>query len=229
MFEGIASKTMDQPQQESEDLGLPLQFVLTDDGDRRLAMVTGAVGGGLLLVLVLVGVVAGADAPTWLFVALGLVAAVLLVVMFVNIRVWLGWGNPQLFLPSSADLRLGDYVVARFRRTARRGAGTGGLEVSAWLEAIEIVGVGEAAATEQVSRTDGEVKLVSLVHRSVEADLVLDIPLGATPSFLIEGFEMRWQLVVRIEAPSAPDDDSTFPVVVAPAVAERVQSGGRGR
>jgi hypothetical protein len=224
---------MDRDEHESEERGLPLQFVMDDTSDRRTALVYG--GAALTLVAILVIYVIAADDPSGLLVAgLGTVAVVALFAAWWKVRVWAGWGNPQLHLPSSEPLHLGDHVVVRFRRTARGRSGTEGVEVSAVLRVEERAhhqhGSEKRTATEVVLEQRVPVVLNDLVDRTVEADLALDIPLhGAPPTMDLGNNEVHWELVVDMSAPNAPDDVSTFTIDVDPHVANRLQAGGSGR
>ena len=227
---------MDHWEQESEDRGLPLQRVLTDTGDRAAALIGLGVGVVILAVLGAVAVIVGGDAGWWLYSALGAIAAVVGYLTYRRLRVWAGWGNPELFLPSSEDLALGDRVIARFRRVARRGTDPSGLAVTGRIVVEEVTrrldrdGERSHDHVEVVHDAPVDVVLTTVVGRTVEADLGLEIPLADVPPSLdLPANVVRWRLIVRIEAPNAPDDDSTFPLVVAPAVAQRLQSGGVGR
>lgn len=227
---------MDHWEHESEERGLPLQRVLTDTGDRAAALVGIGIAVAVLLVLGSVAVVAGGEAGTWLYVVLIALAAVVGYITYRRLRVWAGWGNPELFLPSSADLSLGDHVTVRFRRVARRGSDPEGLSVAGRLLVEEVTrrvdrdGERSHDHVELVYEAPVETVLTTIVGRTVEADLALDIPLADVPPTLdLPSNMVRWRLIVGIEAPNAPDDDSTFPLVVAPVVAHRLQSGGVGR
>lgn len=227
---------MDRREHESEELGLPLHRVLTDRADRTVALSGLAVVVALLAAVVAIAVTAGGDASAWLYVALALVAVAILVFTYRRVLVWAGWGNPQLFLPSSDDLHLGDDVIVRFRRVARRGTDPGGLSITARLIAEEATRHGDSSGgdgVEHVTRVLDEpmdVVLTNVVRQTVEADIRVAVPLSeAPPTLVLPRNAIRWRLVVGIEAPNAPDDDSTFPLVVAPVVAVRLQSGGTGR
>jgi len=68
-----------------------------------------------------------------------------------------------------------------------------------------------------------QVRRVDVVGSVVEAELVLEVPVfAAPPSMELTRHRVGWRLVVRIEAPGVPDDDSTFALVVAPQLADRV-------
>ncbi len=230
---------MDQREHISEEHGLPLQHALTDSADTRRAYAAAGVGVVAIVALALFTVFLAGEAPVWVFVALALVAAAVGVLAYRNMRVWVGWGNPQLFLPSSDPLSLGDRVVVRFRRVARRGVDLDGLSVTARFEVDEVTSTQTAGihsstgAQHQVVRVyeaDAPVVLFNVVGQTVEADLQLEIPMSEVPPSLeLLANEVRWRLLVRVAAPNVPDDDSTFPLVVAPVVADRLQSGGTGR
>ncbi len=230
---------MDQRERIYEEHGLPLQYALTDSADTRNAYAAAGVGVVVVVALALVTVFFAGDAPLWVFILLGLGAAAVAVVVYRNMRVWVGWGNPQLFLPSSDPLSLGDHVVVRFRRVAKRGVGLDGLSVTAALQVDEVTsthsaGIHSSAAGQaqvvRVYEADTPVVLLDVVGQTVEADFAIDIPMSdVPPSLELLANEIRWRLVVSIAAPDAPDDDSTFPLVVAPIVADRLQSGGTGR
>ncbi|MFV2039952.1 MAG: hypothetical protein ACC660_06890 [Acidimicrobiales bacterium] len=222
---------MDNKRDISEERGLPLQHSITDSYDRNLAIVTGTSFAVALIALIAVVVWAGGDPSALVYVPLAAVTLALAVVAYVKVRVWAGWGNPQLFLPSSKPLHLGDKIVVRFRRAARRNADPAGLELSAWIEVDELTTVrgapGRRQHVERVYEAPAEVVLRSGTGQTVEADLAIDVPLSeAPPSLALPANEVRWRLVVRIVAPHLPDDDSTFPLVVAPFVAQRLQSDG---
>lgn len=227
---------MDDREHESEERGLALQRVLTDTGDRTTALIGAGVGAALLLTLVIVAITAGGDAASWVYVLLAVAALVVLYLTYRRMRVWAGWGNPELFLPSSDDLRLGDHVVVRFRRTARHGADPAGLTATATLVAEEVTRQADPGTRNPVEHVtvvhDEPLEIMStdVVNQRVEVDIALDVPLSAAPPTMdLTSNSVRWRLVVRIEAPNAPDDDSTFPLIVAPEVAARLQSGGTGR
>ena len=83
--------------------------------------------------------------------------------------------------------------------------------------------------TEQIYEAPVGVSL-SVSGRTVEADLEVDIPLfEAPPTMHLTHNEVHWELFVRMEAPNAPDDDTTFPLVVGPIVADRMPGGGSER
>lgn len=219
---------MDQHELESEERGLPIQHVQTDTSDRTTALVWAGASVAVFAALALVAVVVD-DPPVWLLVVLGALGLVALVVAWARVRVWAGWANPQLFMPSSAALHLGDRVVARVRRAARGRADLSGLSVTAEIVVVErIRHEGSWDTTEQiVHRSPAEVTLVDGNDRVVEVDIVIDIPLAdAPPSLDLPHNEVVWELLVDMRAPRAPDDLSTFAIDVAPAVADRLQTGG---
>lgn len=219
---------MDQHELESEERGLPIQHVQTDTSDRTTALVWAGASVAVFAALALVAVVVD-DPPVWLLVVLGALGLVALVVAWARVRVWAGWANPQLFMPSSAALHLGDRVVARVRRAARGRADLSGLSVTAEIVVVErIRHEGSWDTTEQiVHRSPAEVTLVDGNDRVVEVDIVIDIPLAdAPPSLDLPHNEVVWELLVDMRAPHAPDDLSTFAIDVAPAVADRLQTGG---
>lgn len=222
---------MDQHEHESEERGLPVQHVLTDTSDRTTALLWAGASALLFLALVLVALVVD-DPPLWLLIVLGAVGLVSLIVAWARVRVWVGWANPQLFMPSSAPLNLGDHVVVRVRRAARGRADLAGLTVTAEIVVIERVRAdGTWESTEQVvHRASADVVLIEGASKVVEADITLDIPLAdAPPSLDLPHNEVVWELLVDMRAPNAPDDLSTFAFDVAPRVADRLQSGGAGR
>lgn len=224
---------MDHHEQESEERGLPLQHVVTDTSDRRVALgflSLAAVVAGLALFLIL----AIDDAPMLLVIILAAVALGALVGAWLKIRVWAGWSNPQLFLPSSEPLHLGDTVVVRFKRVARGRSDTTGLDLSARLRVEERAtyqrGTDTHTATDVIFERDVQVVLGDVVDRTVEADLLLDIPVyDAPPSFDTGNNEVHWELVVDMAAPNAPDDESTFTIDVDPEISGRLHSGSAGR
>lgn len=219
---------MDQHELESEERGLPIQHVQTDTSDRTTALVWAGASVAVFAALALVAVVVD-DPPVWLLVVLGALGLVALVVAWARVRVWAGWANPQLFMPSSAALHLGDRVVARVRRAARGRADLSGLSVTAEIVVVErIRHEGSWDTTEQiVHRSPAEVTLVDGNDRVVEVDIVIDVPLAdAPPSLDLPHNEVVWELLVDMRAPHAPDDLSTFAIDVAPAVADRLQTGG---
>jgi hypothetical protein len=224
--------TMDNNEHESEERGLPLEHVLTDTSDRRLALLWAGLTA-LTLVITAAVFVTIDDVPPVVYVVLGVVSVVMATTAYLKGRVWAAWDNPQLFLPSSAPLHLGDHVFVRFRRTARGSSELAGMKLTAALRVEERVshtlGSETHAVSERVYDTPVSVSL-NVYGRTVEADLEIDIPLfDAPPTMNLPNNEIHWELWVRMEVPNAPDDDTTFPLVVAPIVAERLQSGGSGR
>lgn len=219
---------MDQHEHESEERGLPVQHVQTDTSDRTTALLWAGGATGFFVALLLVALLVDAP-PTWLLVVLGALGLVALIVAWARVRVWAGWANPQLFMPSSAPLNLGDHVVARVRRAARGRADLSGLTVTAEIVVLErIRHEGSWETTEQiVHRSPADVTLIEGNDRVVEADIELDIPLAdAPPSLDLPHNEVVWELLVDMKAPNAPDDLSTFAIDVAPQVADRLQTGG---
>ena len=224
---------MDAYEEESEQRGLPLGRVLADSSD-RLWGITAAVVALAGAALVVVGIVTN---QLWL-IAGGLVAIVVgaLLARFLA-GGWAAWANPQLHLPSSEDLHLGDHVTVRFKRRARGRTSTAGVEVSGELVVTEryrrpqgATAGGSTMATHEIYRSPVEVTLLDVVGPVVEADLVLDIPLAAAPATIdLKENAVVWTLDVDIAAPGSPDDRATFPLVVAPQVANRILDGGVGR
>ncbi|MEM7285789.1 MAG: hypothetical protein AAF480_05510 [Actinomycetota bacterium] len=222
---------MDQHEHESEERGLPVQHVLTDTSDRTTALLWAGASAAFFGALAVVALVV-ADPPLWLLIALGALGLVALIVAWARVRVWAGWANPQLFMPSSAPLNLGDRVVARVRRAARGRADLAGLTVTAEVIVLERVRHGGSwePAEQIVYRAPAEVTLIDGNARVVEADIALEIPLAeAPPSLDLSHNEVVWELLVDMRAPNAPDDLSTFAIDVAPQVADRLQRGGAGR
>lgn len=221
---------MDEHEHESEERGLPVDHVMTDTSDRTAAIVWAALSLAALGALVLVAVLVD-DPPVWLLVILAVFGVGLLVLAWTKVRVWAGWSNPQLFLPSSDPLHLGDHVVVRVRRSARGRADASGVQVSAEVRVLERVRPARGEVlTEVVHTAPAEITLVDSTATTVEADIGVDIPLAAAPPSLdLPNNEVVWELVVDMAAPNAPDDRSTFALEVAPQVAERLQSGGSGR
>lgn len=223
---------MEHPQHESEERGLPLQHVLTDTSDRRAAIIWMVIA--VVILAVLAGIGFGADDPSTVWMVILAVAAVVAIgAAWWKVRVWAGWSNPQLFLPSSDPLQLGDHVIIRFRRTARGRSDATGLVVTAQVRVEERAtyrqGTDTTTATETVYTQDVDVVLNDLVNRTVEVDLGIDVPLfEAPPTMDLGNNEVRWELVVDMAAPNAPDDESTFPLEVAPVVAQRLHGGGGG-
>ena len=219
---------MDQHEHESEERGLPVQHVQTDTSDRTTALLWAGGAMAFFAALLLVALIAD-DAPVWLLVVLGALGLLALIVAWARVRVWVGWANPQLFMPSSAPLKLGDHVIARVRRAARGRADLSALAVTAEIVVLERVRhEGSWEATEQiVYRSPAQVSLIDGNERVVEADIVVDIPLAdAPPSLDLAHNEVVWELLVDMRAPNAPDDLSTFAIDVAPEVADRLQTGG---
>lgn len=217
---------MEDYEQESERRGLPLQTVLGDEGDRRRAIVSIVVTAFVAVVLLALALIVGTDGPWWFFALLGGVAIVTVVIAAWNVRVWVVWGNPQLFLPSSQDLLLGDRVTVRFRRRARGAVKPDAVQITARLRCYEeaLGTADDTAETEvEVFDTPVEVSRVDVVGSTVEADLVVEVPVfAAAPSMELTRHRVGWRLVVMIEAPGVPDDDSTFALTVAPRLADRV-------
>ena len=218
---------MDQHEQQSEERGLPVQHVVTDTSDRTVAVIWAGVSVVIFAALALVAFLVD-DPPAWLLVVLAVVGLFTLAAAWFKIRVWAGWSNPQLFMPSSAPLHLGDHVVVRVRRAARGRTDLAGLTVTAEVVVLErIRHSGSLEPVEQVVlRAPAPVTLVDGHDRVVEADIEIDVPLAAAPPSLdLPHNEVVWELVVDMRAPNAPDDLSTFAFDVAPRVAARVQSG----
>ena len=216
---------MEDYEHESERRGLPLQTVLGDEGDRRRAIVSIVVTAFVGVVLLALALIVGTDGPWWFFALLGGIALITVVIAAWNVRVWVVWGNPQLFLPSSQDLLLGDRVTVRFRRRARGPVKPHEVQITARLRCYEeALGTADGTDETEAEVFDGpvEVTRVAIVGSVVEADLRVEVPVfAAPPSMELTRHRVGWRLIVRIEAPGAPDDDSTFALVVAPAVADR--------
>ncbi len=222
---------MDQHEQESEERGLPVQHVVTDTSDRTVAVIWAAVSVVVFAALALIALLVDSP-PAWLLVVLAVVGLFTLTAAWLKVRVWAGWANPQLFMPSSAPLHLGDHVVVRVRRAARGRTDLQGLTVTAEVVVLERVRhSGSLEPVEQiVHREPAPVTLVDGNERVVEADIEIDVPLNAAPPSLdLPHNEVVWELFVDMKAPNAPDDLSTFAFDVAPRVADRLQSGGVGR
>jgi hypothetical protein len=222
---------MDEHTQVSEERGLPLDHALVDKGDQEVAhRAIAVVVVGLLVVAGIAIAHAVLGAPWWAY-ALLVIPIALVLWLGRGMATWAAWAIPQLNLPSSDDLRLGAHIVVRFRRAARRRIDISDLTLSAWLTAEETIEdvSGQVSAVE-VYRCEAEVVLLNLVGQIVEADLGLSIPLADAPaSFSLGPYGVSWYLKVDIVVPNAPDDESVFPLTVAPLVAQRLQSGGSGR
>ncbi len=215
---------MQDHEQESAERGLPLEQVVTDTSDRRAALTWLGIGAVLVVLLIVVALQDVRDVPWWVYATLGAGAAGSLAASLWKVRVWVGWGNPQLHLPSSDPLRLGDRVTARFRRRARGRSELGGLEVTARLrveERAQLTGRASAIITHTVDELPVEVVLTGADERLVEADLLLDVPLNHPPSMDLGANQLHWELQVDISGPRAPDDRTTFPLEVAPQLADR--------
>lgn len=221
---------MNQHDEESEGRGLPLQQVVTDTSDRRTALIW--LGVFALSVFVLGGTAALDDRPTWLVIVFAVLALAALVGAWRATWVWAGWSNPQLLLPSSEPLHLGDVVHARFRRRTRRSADTG-IEVTAMLQVHEQVRPAtgsRSSLTEVVYTAPVQVASMGPDDLGEDCDLILDIPLyEAPPTMDLGNNEVRWELVIDTVSPAAPADRSTFALEVGPTVARRLQDGGTGR
>ncbi len=222
---------MQDHEQESAERGLPVEQVVTDTSDRRSALTWLAIGGALLVLLVVVALQSVRDVPWWVYATLGAGAAGSLAASLWKVRVWVGWGNPQLHLPSSDPLRLGDRVIARFRRQARGRSDLEGLGVTARLrveERVQLAGRANPTITHTIDEIPVEVVLTGADERLVEADLVLDVPLGHPPTMDLGSKQLHWELRVDISGPRAPDDRTTFSLEVAPQVSDRNRrEGGR--
>jgi hypothetical protein len=224
---------MDQHEHESEERGLPLEHVVSDTSDRSVALIV--LGAAAALIALLVAIAVGvSDAPLVLLIIWGVAAVAALSVAWFKARVWAGWSNPQLFLPSSDPLHLGDHVVVRFRRTARGRSGINGLAITALVRVEERVsyqqGKNRQTVTEVVYEAPLEILMNDSVNRTIEADIGIDIPLyEAPPSMDLDNNDVHWELIVNMTAPNAPDDLSSFTLDVDPQVASRLQSGGSGR
>lgn len=216
---------MEDYEQESERRGLPVQTVLGDEGDRHRAIVSIVATAVVGVALVALALIIGADGPWWFFALLGGVAFVTVAIAAWNVRVWVVWGNPQLFLPSSQDLALGDRVTVRFRRRARGAVKPDAVQIRARLRCYEeALGAADDTDQSEVEVFDApvEVSRVDVVGSVVEADLVVEVPVfAAPPSMELTRHRVGWRLIVMIEAPGVPDDDSTFALIVAPRLADR--------
>lgn len=217
---------MDSVEEAAEAQGIPV----TEIGgavDRRWLVVT-AVPALAAWILVVVALVAGWSAVVLVvavFAALAMTGTCLGLLRSLS-----AWDNPQLFLPSNEPLRLGDQVVVRFRRRARSGVDLAGAVVAARLLVEERCLDPERRAEQRHRIHTQEVPVVmdDTVGNVIEADLSLAIPLyEAPPSLDLRLHDIVWWLEVDIEAPGAPDDTSSFPMVVAPAVSRRLVEGGR--
>ncbi len=197
----------------------PRGSALTDTSDRTRAVVLGIVGVVVVVVAVLVAVNSD-DSNVRLVV--GAIALAVLAIGAWAVRKTMAWHNPELFLPSSDPLRLGSESIARFRRRARRAGSARDATVRAVLTCTE-------SATYQVGTTSRTVT-ASLVKapQSVTAyprDEVLEVDITVViglfdgpPTMDLGNNSVRWELEVEIDAPHAPDDASSFPIVVAPEV-----------
>lgn len=216
---------MEDYEHESERRGLPLQTVVGDDQDRRRAIVSIVVTAIVAAAALALAVAIGGDGPWWLFALLGGVALATVAIAAWNVRVWVVWGDPQLFLPSSRDLALGDRVTVRFRRRARGPVEPTDVQITARLRCHEeALGAADDTDETDLEAFDAPVEVVHIdvVGSVVEADLVIEVPLfAAPPSMELTRHRVSWRLVVAIRAPGVPDDDSTFALVVAPRLAER--------
>jgi hypothetical protein len=227
---------MKESERESERRGLPLDHVVEDASDARggvVYLVLGVVMLGLGIIMLTVG-----SSPVG--VVFLVVGGFLLFKSARSFAVRAKWSNPQLHLPSTAPLRLGDDVVARFRRTARSADTAAGAVVTAWLTCTEAAtyttrggggsrgggSTSRTTATNVLLRTD--VGVTPYVHgAAVEADLRLVIPVfDAPPSMDLASNDIIWRLHVHIEAPNGPDDTSEFVVMVAPEISPLLLAPG---
>jgi hypothetical protein len=55
------------------------------------------------------------------------------------------------------------------------------------------------------------------------------VPLVHPPSMTLRHNRIVWELTLRVRVTGLPDDVSTFPLTIAPLVAERALRGGEGR
>lgn len=217
---------MEQYEHESERRGLPVEQVVGDGADRRVAFVAITIAAVALVALIVVAVVVGGDGPWWFFGLLALIAAAVLALAVYRARSWFSWGNPQLFLPSSDNLCLGDRVVMRFRRRARGLVHPDEVELTAVLVCEERVRSDGDIATARLLERPVEVTMRGDDGDLVEADLVVEVPLfDAPPTMTLPHHEIAWSLEVRLVAGGAADDDSTFPLVVDPKVSARLLLG----
>jgi hypothetical protein len=227
---------MKESERESERRGLPLGTVLQDRSTGTSAAVL--VGIGLLVgaigVLLLV---TGSAAVGLLFIAGG---AASLFFGGKALRIKSKWLNPELHLPSTSPLRLGDDVIARFRRVARQEATAAGVTMKAWLTCTEAAtyttssGTGSDRRTRSTTATNvlyrADVAVTPHVAgATVEADLRVVVPVfEAPPSMDLRSNDIIWRLEVHIEAPEGPDDTSSFVIMVAPEISPVLLApGGR--
>lgn len=217
---------MEQYEHESERRGLPVEQVVGDGSDRRTALVAISIAAVSLVVLVVVALVVGGDGPWWFFALLAVIAAAVLALAVYRARSWFSWGNPQLFLPSSDNLCLGDRVVMRFRRRARGPLRPDDASLTAVLVCEERVRSDAGLTTERLVELPVEVSMRGDGDDLVEADLVVEVPLfDAPPTMTLAHHEIAWALEVHLVAGGAADDDSTFPLVVEPKVSARLLLG----
>lgn len=218
---------MRESERESERRGLPLGAVVEDRSDTR--------GGALMVGLGLLPLGFGVAMLLLGSTVLGLVfiagAAYMLFIGGRSLFVRSKWSNPQLHLPSTSPLRLGDDVIARFRRTANRAETAAGAVVTAWLTCSEAATYTTSSGTGS-NRTTSRKTVTNVLYRAdvattpfidgatVEADLRVIVPVfEAPPSMDLASNDIIWRLDVRIEAPNGPDDTASFVVTVAPEIA----------
>ncbi|MCB0997216.1 MAG: hypothetical protein KDB21_19110 [Acidimicrobiales bacterium] len=206
-------------EQVAKDQGVPIEGGrLTDTGDRTAAiwlLLVVAVGVAIAAVLfAAVGGPAGA-------IALAVTAAVG-IFAYRRARVWAHWENPQLYFPSSSSLRLGEDIVVRFRRRARRSGGAEGSSLTAKLVCTEWVQYRVGTDTHTVTETVLDRELTVTPHHTadlMDCDLRVQVPVfDAPPSMRLPDNRVQWKIVVNIVSPGIPDDDSTFTVAVLPEV-----------
>lgn len=213
---------MEPEEIESETLGVPMGRVHTDKGRRTKLVVAGVFFA--IAVAVVVAVLLGPGLNVASGILLG-VTALLGVFVFVQVRSFNQWDNPQLFLPHNDPLNLGEHAIARYRRVAKRSGLTVGAQLSAQLVCEERAtyqrGTDRVTVTHKVY--DVPVRVVTYDHpKMVEADLHLDVPLfDAPPTMDLGDNEIRWRLRVEAKTEGA-DQKSTFPVIIAPALASEV-------
>jgi hypothetical protein len=218
---------MRESERESERRGLPLDHVVEDASDGR----GGVVFLGLGLLTLAIGVVTLLVGATLVGVVFLGAAAFTLFSAAKSLLVRRAWSNPQLHLPSTAPLRLGDEVTARFRRTARRAETAAGAVVTSWLTCTEAAtytthSSSGSSGSSTKRRTDTNVLLRTEVAvtpyvdgATVEADLGVVIPVfDAPPSMDLASNDIIWRLNVHIEAPNGPDDTAEFVIMVAPEI-----------
>lgn len=220
---------MDPHEEASEKQGLPLDQVAAR-ARQNAPLVAASMVAIAASVLVIVALVS--SWPIWLVIVLAGLVVAAAVAVGGTLRSAAAWDNPQLFLPSNDDLHLGDHVVVRFRREAGGLMDTSGAAVSAEVFVDERARSADGSGEQRhrVYRNEVPAVLHGAADNTIEADLAIDIPLyDAPPTMDLGHHEIVWSLEVTIDAPHAPNDTSTFPLLVAPTVARRLVDGGVGR